>query len=251
MKVIFADLDGTLTDDNDRVPKRVALAIAAVRAKGHIVIPISGSSYPWVSEKVSGCELDYIISSNGGRCFDEVNKKVVWHDTIPVETLVALVKEFGKYMPQHHIHHGGNRIDVAPEKLEPHMLEGVSQFTPSLIENKLPNGMAEFMKKHNLHTPYNTFNMARDIYNYGAYMDIVPSFVTKTYAVGKMCKLLGVDKKDTIAIGDGMNDVSLFNACHTKVAVGNAIDEIKSLADIIVGTNNEGGAADFLLTLAK
>lgn len=45
----------------------------------------------------------------------------------------------------------------------------------------------------------------------------------------------------TFAFGDGPNDFDLFKACDFKIAMGNAVDGLKEIADFVTKTNLEGG----------
>ena len=61
-----------------------------------------------------------------------------------------------------------------------------------------------------------------------------------------MISSFGLDKPEKIAIGDSENDLSLFKDADVSVAVNNAMEKIKNLADIIVPSNDEDGVAQFL-----
>ena len=71
----------------------------------------------------------------------------------------------------------------------------------------------------------------------------------KEHAVKQLLTILGVDKSHTLAIGDGNNDLPLFNGASIKVAMGNATDLLKANADYVVGTVEEDGFANAIRTL--
>ncbi len=62
---------------------------------------------------------------------------------------------------------------------------------------------------------------------------------------------LGVAKQNAIGIGDGHNDIHLFNAVGTKVAMGNAVAELQSVAEQVIGSVKEDGLAAYFETLKK
>ncbi len=72
---------------------------------------------------------------------------------------------------------------------------------------------------------------------------------TKEHAVGNLLQLLGVSKDMAIGIGDGHNDIHLFNAVGTKIAMGNAEDMLKQVADQVIGPFDNNGLATFISTL--
>ena len=60
-----------------------------------------------------------------------------------------------------------------------------------------------------------------------------------------------INKENTIAIGDDINDLSMFEQVGYKVAVDNAIDIVKEKADEIILSNDEDGVAVFLNKILK
>lgn len=69
---------------------------------------------------------------------------------------------------------------------------------------------------------------------------------TKWYGVQQVAKAYGIHPKEIIAIGDSGNDVSMIKNAGLGVAMGNAFDYVKDVADIITKTNNEDGIADII-----
>jgi Cof subfamily protein (haloacid dehalogenase superfamily) len=69
----------------------------------------------------------------------------------------------------------------------------------------------------------------------------------KAHALAKLERLEGVDRAHTTVFGDSHNDIGLFEAAGRKIAVANAIDELKERADIVLPRNNdEEAVAHFL-----
>jgi HAD superfamily hydrolase (TIGR01484 family) len=58
---------------------------------------------------------------------------------------------------------------------------------------------------------------------------------TKTYAIKALQAEFNISIANTIGIGNGYNDIEIFDAVGTKVAVANAVDELKQSADTIIG----------------
>ena len=63
----------------------------------------------------------------------------------------------------------------------------------------------------------------------------------KSHAVAELLRLQGVAKEQTLAIGDGDNDLPLFEKAGLKIAMGNSPDSVKSLADQVVGSVEDDG----------
>ena len=73
----------------------------------------------------------------------------------------------------------------------------------------------------------------------------------KGNAVKKLLEILNIKKEETIAIGDDINDLSMFEQVGYKVAVSNAIDIVKEKTDEITLSNDEDGVAVFLNKLLE
>lgn len=70
--------------------------------------------------------------------------------------------------------------------------------------------------------------------------------VTKENAMMKITKACGFHQNEIIAFGDDLADVGMLELCGLGVAMGNAIEEVKNRADIVIGTNDEDGIAFFI-----
>ncbi len=69
---------------------------------------------------------------------------------------------------------------------------------------------------------------------------------TKEAAISFLCEYLKIMPQNVIAFGDDHNDIGMLKMCGTGVAMGNAIAEVKAVADTVTLTNDEDGVARFL-----
>ncbi|HXM04262.1 MAG TPA: Cof-type HAD-IIB family hydrolase [Chthoniobacterales bacterium] len=76
------------------------------------------------------------------------------------------------------------------------------------------------------------------------YLEILPAGVNKAKALITLVSVLRVDLADVAAIGDAPNDLEMLNAVGFAIAMGNASDRVKSVADLVVGTNDNAGVAE-------
>jgi hydroxymethylpyrimidine pyrophosphatase-like HAD family hydrolase len=72
------------------------------------------------------------------------------------------------------------------------------------------------------------------------------SGITKENAVKTACRSLGIDSDEVTAFGDDIPDIGMFQTCGTGITMGNAMDEVKKMADRIIGTNDEDGIAEYI-----
>ena len=69
---------------------------------------------------------------------------------------------------------------------------------------------------------------------------------TKANAIKILADHLDINKEEIIVIGDGANDISMFEMSGYKIAMGNANNKLKEKADYITDSNNQDGVAKAL-----
>lgn len=75
---------------------------------------------------------------------------------------------------------------------------------------------------------------------------VTHALATKQHGIFEVAKILNIDTHEIIGIGDGYNDFPLLMACGLKVAMGNAVDELKEIADYVAPSVEEDGVADVI-----
>ena len=78
------------------------------------------------------------------------------------------------------------------------------------------------------------------------YYEIMPKGLSKGNSLLEIAKYYNIDQKDIIAFGDELNDETMIEVAGTGVAMGNAVEKIKEIADYITLSNDEDGIADYL-----
>ena len=69
---------------------------------------------------------------------------------------------------------------------------------------------------------------------------------TKEQAIMKLCEICEISIEDIVAFGDDLVDIGMLQLCGKGIAMGNALQEVKNIADIVIGTNDEDGIAQWL-----
>ena len=83
-----------------------------------------------------------------------------------------------------------------------------------------------------------------DIYNGEWYLEVFSENASKYNGISFLREHFGFD--EVVAFGDNLNDLSMFRAADVKIAVGNAKEELKAAADIVIGKNDSDGVAEWL-----
>jgi HAD superfamily hydrolase (TIGR01484 family) len=74
-------------------------------------------------------------------------------------------------------------------------------------------------------------------------IEINPAGVSKAAALEEVCRMVGCDLSEAVAVGDSLNDIEAIRVCGLGVAMGNAQDEVKAAADVVTGSYLEDGVA--------
>jgi Cof subfamily protein (haloacid dehalogenase superfamily) len=91
------------------------------------------------------------------------------------------------------------------------------------------------------------YKLSPEKYSNGWFLTILHPEGDKAHALEKVMDYLGRDPKDVTVFGDSVNDIGMFKLAGTSVAVSNALDEVKELADIVLPhSNDEDGVAQYL-----
>jgi hypothetical protein len=247
---ILFDLDGTAVDSpKQKLPSEQLISEVKRLADKYYFCAATGRVWSFAKPVLDALNVtDLAIISAGTQICDPSTGKIVWQKDLEQKALDETLTVFRQYPRWKLLYNDGTEDDyfnggVFPEKfmnIEPvYFLEQV--FVPDDV------AMEMYQKLTTIKGITAVMVVAqkpgcRDIH-------VINSQATKEHSVTELLKRLGVDRTKTIGIGDGYNDIHLFNAVHYKVAMGNAVPEIKSAADIIVKSVTEDGMAAYLRTL--
>ena len=73
--------------------------------------------------------------------------------------------------------------------------------------------------------------------------------VTKEKAIMEICSACGIKTEEITAFGDDYADIGMLKLCGKGIAMGNAINEVREIADLVIGSNDEDGIAKYLKQL--
>jgi HAD superfamily hydrolase (TIGR01484 family) len=80
----------------------------------------------------------------------------------------------------------------------------------------------------------------------GSHIHITNKEVSKGEGVKYVKNLLNFTTEETLGVGDSIGDMPMLNECGIKVAMGNAEDEVKSEADLVIGDFEDNGLIEFI-----
>lgn len=267
-KLIFIDVDGTLCDPIGGVPKLAKEAIKAARANGHLVYICTGRSRPEITDEIESIGFDGMICAGGG--YVEIDGKTIMHKKMPRDLVTRLLEYFKDNNIAYYIE--SNDGLFGSDNCEDSIL---GQVTKGLIKNsqafeEAKEEMKWFLKILDKYKDkpinYSNVNKISFISNGHLYEDVfktfskdleiyhntVPQFgpesgevgikgINKATAIKCVIDQLNMDKINTMAYGDGENDIDMFKAVNYGVAMENAKAKLLKIADEVTHSASNDG----------
>lgn len=257
-RAIFFDIDHTLYDHrSDFVPPSTLAAIAALRARGIVPAIATGRGYaalpPRIAQLVASGEIALVVSSNGQ--YNRLGDRVLSAHPLPVADIESLIRAFRAhdweytFVSERHMAAGRSRGSshrvlrgypcyiVAPDYFREHAVHQMIVLAPEAEEAALQAILADHGGRY------------RSVRSHASAVDLLHAEGSKARGIADACAALGFAPQETMAFGDGLNDVEMFAAVGCAVAMGDACDALKAIASHITGTLEEDGIARALLDL--
>ena len=221
-KFAAADMDGTLLNDKNEITPYTIEIIRQAAAQGLIFSICTGRPIQGVEryQKQLGIQGP-VITYNGAMILDSADGRVLYRQELKADD-ARLILEAGLNYDTTMCIWSDNR----------------------LYGNKLNNRIQQIEKELRKTTHFHnvTFCTSKPFY-----LEFFSSKVSKAAAIDCIGKLYDFTPAETIAIGDGFNDLSMIRYAALGVAMANAPDGVKESADYITArTNNEDGVAEVL-----
>jgi HAD superfamily hydrolase (TIGR01484 family) len=242
VKLVVTDIDSTLLAELAQgATPAVHEAMRAVQAEGIHVAAATARPYEMAHDLFMRLGFSGPSVFDGGASIrDVVTGELLWHNWLDVKRLQAIIEVVLPYADLIDFF-PGSRIEPAANMMISDIVEPAPYVWFSLSPDILPEAVAQLEKVGglNIHPmkgdPEKSESMSLQITDKGS---------DKFHGVEALRKLLDVTREQTLAIGDGSNDIPLFKAADVKIAMGNAIPELKALADYEVATVEEDGWAE-------
>ena len=253
MKLVFFDIDGTLLDVHGHVPESTVAAIAALQENGHKAILCTGRSKGFIREKeLTSIGFDGIVSGCGTQI--EYDGALLFQQLVGPAEALRLVQCIKKHRFAA-ILEGPRHLYMDPEDFgEDWYARHVTKIMGEdmrTIQGEWENwSFAKFSSIVNHETEEAFFAELGDrytpIYHNPDIVEVVPAGYDKSSGMAHLCEALGVDAADTMAFGDGMNDMGMLQWAGIGVAMGNGNERIKVVADYVTDDLHEDGIANAL-----
>ncbi|MBR1761735.1 MAG: HAD family phosphatase [Eubacterium sp.] len=271
IKLAALDLDGTLLADNKLLCEGAREVLEEAKERGIHIVPITGRPYKGVPDFIKSLSsVEYIITSNGAQIIEKKSEKSIFSYTISnrkSKKIMEILRSFpclfepfcdGVGYTEKHIY------DFYLSNFRGTPLE--EYFTSSRV---ICNDYNEIFRdaskcadeffvscpdektRSRLMEKVNELGSVQFCTHRDRFLEISERGTDKGNALRIICKHLKVDINETIAFGDGENDILLLEAAGIGVAMGNAEPPLKKHADIIAKTNNANGVCEIISRLNR
>lgn len=269
IKAVFIDIDETLTNSQREVTEKTKLEIKKCVENGVKIILTSGRSRREAMDFQEQIGTSpYIVSSNGASTYDAENGVEIYNERIDPQMVLQLIK---------HSRENGYRIklnykdllvmneaaypDEKDKEVSYEELERVA-VEEQVVQCVITSTDFEKMKIFRDYIKNECVGIAvaneskrfknpdlKPSRNY--YCDVASSKVSKGNAVKAVCEYFEIKPEEIVTIGDGENDLSMFELTPNSVAMGNSLPEIKEKANYVTASNDEDGVAKVLGFIIK
>lgn len=258
-KLIACDLDETLLSTDKHVSKGNTEAIKKLRDVGVKFVLATGRGFNTVQgtlEEVGlkDLENEYVMSFNGGAITENKNNKLLHFEGISFEIADALYKKGITYPDVcTHVYTKDTVYCYNFFEAEQIYLKGKQPMHEIFIDNIDFLKDEEIVKVIYTNTNYDYLKSIADSiqdltkdcdvsYSANRYLEFNHKGVNKGEGLRMVAKLLNIDIKDTIAIGDNFNDLPMIEAAGLGIGVANTIEPMKKLCDVITDNDNNHDA---------
>lgn len=266
LKLVFVDLDGTFVDSRKRVCERNLRVLKRSAELGVQFVPCTGRNANGLPAELAGADcVRHAVCCNGASVVDLRAGEQVHAEAMDAERVAALY-EAVRGLPCTFDVFIGDRVYLERGRWDFMRAaaggDAVMERFFSSLRTPWDGSMDELLrmgpvtKLTMLHAREEDGRAVRAAidsvdglawtYSLPMNTEVMRAGVNKGSALRWLCGYLGVDVADTMAFGDGDNDIAMLRAAGDGVAMGNAIPEVLAAADHVTASCDEAGVAAYL-----
>lgn len=256
-KLIALDMDGTLLREDKTISQNTKEAIKKAKEKGVKIVLASGRPIEGIERYLEELELldqdDYVVSFNGAIVQNTNTKEVVSRITLTgqdLEYLYQLSQELGV-----NIHAFSKDGCITPRMSAYTILEGeINGIAVHEVDfNEVPKNEElikimmidepEILQKAIEKLPKEVYDKYTVVRSAPFFLEFLDKRVNKGAGVEALAKCLNIKQEEVICMGDAGNDEHMIHYAGLGVAMENAFEEVKAIADFVTKSNDEDGVA--------
>lgn len=269
IKVIIMDVDGTLTNAKKVVTPKTKEALIKAEEAGAILILASGRPTSGLLDIAHELEMEkhhgLLVSYNGSKVIDCETMETLFNQALSVEEGKAVLehmKKFprvrpmidkGEYMYVNNVYDNMIQFNGAPFDVIQYESRGgkfklcekddLAEFVDFQLNKILTTSDPEYLQEHYQEMMKPFKDTLSCMFTGPFYFEFTAKGIDKAKALDTVLIPMGYQKEEMIAFGDGHNDASMVKYAGTGVAMENAVQDLKDIADEITLSNEEDGIA--------
>ncbi|MDD2960353.1 MAG: HAD family hydrolase [Lachnospiraceae bacterium] len=261
IKIIFSDMDGTLLDENGRLPAEFDEIIGELKKRGVIFAPTSGRQYFALMHQMGKYKDDFLFLAENGAysCYRE--KEIFSSPIDKTEYMKVLNKAVS--LPGIYPVVSGKKIGYVLREWEPYIGELNKYYTRTEFVDSFEDIDDEFIKlaladnerENSVKTIWEPMSEV-DTYLHktlssNVWVDFLNPEANKGWAVKKIQEMFGFKPEECAAFGDYMNDYEMMQSVYYGYAMENAHPELKKVARFQCRSNVEHGVMEQIRELIR
>ena len=267
IRLMAFDLDGTLLNAAKELTPRNRSALERAADKGIQIVPTTGRLFQAIPEEIRAFPfLRYAITINGAAVFDTLTGDNLYRAEIPLENAIGIMSYLDQFPVIYDCYkdNGGlmtrsmwDQAEVfAPNAYYVRSIRTMRKPVPELKEFLLQQGgsvqkIQLFSTDPALRTAllkelplrFDGLSVSSSVERN---VEINHKDANKGAALMGLASRLGLTRSQVMSFGDGLNDISMIREAGVGVAMQNAVEEVKSAADLITGSCEESGVAQVI-----
>jgi Cof subfamily protein (haloacid dehalogenase superfamily) len=252
-KLFFFDIDGTLIDYPSgltTISNQTIESLNLLKSQGHSVFLATGRCKCFILDEVMKYPFDGYVTCNGG--YVEYKNEVIYKNIIPAEAIkitheLCLKNNWLYYFEssdniyvldknnEKHVHFRDNWGMKPHTIIDDYDFHKIETYIGMIVVNN--ENDVEVLKE--TLSPY--FSIQRHMHGYS--FDLTLKGESKGNGIKKLVEGLNLDLNDTVAFGDGRNDLEMIETVGLGIAMGNGAQELKDVSDYMTKTVLDEGIA--------
>jgi len=249
--LLACDMDGTLLDSKKQISRENREAVKYFVEKGGSFTIATGRMDLGIVQYMPQLTVNApVILYNGSQIYDYWKKETLWCKLLPTDVrsvLVHLMKKFPQMGVE--VFHGGHMILLRENDTTEMHLKRAEFFPRRASIEEVPDGWYKVMlawehekllevEKYILENIINKESAFYTVFSEPIFLEILSRDASKGAALKELIRMLEISPSRVIAVGDNLNDVDMIQAAGIGIAVENAHEQLKKVADYCFPDND-------------
>ena len=269
IKVIIMDVDGTLTNSQKVVTPETKEALLKAQDAGTILILASGRPTSGLRDLAKELQMDkhngLLVCYNGSKVVDCQSDEVLFNQALSIEEAKAVLEhmkkfdrvrpmiDHGEYMYVTNVYDNIIQFNGGPFNVMEYESRGgkyklcevddLAAFVDFPLNKILTTSDPEYLQEHYKEMQAPFVDTLSCMFTGPFYFEFTAKGIDKAKALDTVLKPMGYKQEEMMAFGDGHNDASMVKYAGVGVAMANAVEDLKAIADDVTLSNDEDGIA--------